>query len=714
MLDAHWRRIDAPAMEMGCTEAMFEQSRSKGHRCLFVIYGENTARAARAVARRGGLAQDARICFLVGDNRKNTFATFGKAVVCTYAKSAALLGKTYDALIVADFAPMTPNTLVTAFETVVGGGPIVLLFEGVAHKKELLRMRAACTENPGTSVYFRRIFKSLIASDFVVFAKSRRCASRKRDASAAAPKSNVFCATPDQNATCAQIRKTTGTMILTGPRGRGKSAVLGMCAAEAAMAGASVVVTAPDFSNAEAVFAHAAMSLRSTGAEFCAQGRRIMTGKGQIEYVSPAFVRGCDLLLVDEAAALAQDVLAKLLIAKKVVLASTVDGYEGSGKALKKFAGAELRLEKPVRYAADDPVERWISDKVLFNTLSSECSESADCALFAIRTRALFRDEAALASVFSLFAQSHYRSNPNDAMQCADNPRMTLLALCPRERPGEVLCAMQVAAEGGISEDSARDGHVIPWTLSNFHAEERFLHTAGVRVVRIAVHPALARKGVGSLALKRLFQSALGKKERLPRTTAVFCRIGLRFCGAAYVGAGFALGYEIFRFWLKNGYRAFYVRGGKNALTGEHTAIVLRATKAEPWLFACEDEFQRRFCASLRFSFRAIEPWTCLAILRERGDRLRVNAYDVARMQRFVTRFVDVYDVVDVLPRIAEGLVHSATLTALEKCVLVAVGLQNRDFSDACAVLGIRFEHVRLVLYAIFNKVVQNQNFDRQ
>ncbi|CCK15466.1 Predicted P-loop ATPase fused to an acetyltransferase COG1444 [Cronobacter universalis NCTC 9529] len=81
----------------------------------------------------------------------------------------------------------------------------------------------------------------------------------------------------------------------------------------------------------------------------------------------------CDWLVIDEAAALPGPMLQKLVRAfPAALLTSTVQGYEGTGRGflLKFCAGIDgLRyrtLNTPVRWAQGDPLERLVSQALLF------------------------------------------------------------------------------------------------------------------------------------------------------------------------------------------------------------------------------------------------------------------------------------------------------------------------------------------------------------
>ncbi|CAK0905318.1 unnamed protein product, partial [Prorocentrum cordatum] len=125
--------------------------------------------------------------------------------------------------------------------------------------------------------------------------------------------------------------------------------------------------------------------------------------------------RGAQLLLVDEAAQLEPAAIEELLTARGcgVALAATVDGYEGTGQALRRSLGrlaalgAPLRqvaLEEPVRWPAGDAVERLVDDALLLRAAPREHAEvgAESAELVKLRRGDLLEDEALLREVYGL------------------------------------------------------------------------------------------------------------------------------------------------------------------------------------------------------------------------------------------------------------------------------------------------------------------------
>ncbi|CAN0119983.1 unnamed protein product, partial [Ascophyllum nodosum] len=157
------------------------------------------------------------------------------------------------------------------------------------------------------------------------------------------------------------------TVALTASRGRGKSAAIGLCLAGAVAYGYSnIFVTAPSPENLSTVFEfvlkgfdllHFSQHLdyeviQSTNPAFNRAVVRVNVFKDHrqtIQYIQPhdsEKLSHCELLAIDEAAAIPLPLVKKLLGPYLVFLSSTVNGYEGTGRALSLKLIDQLRRQQ--------------------------------------------------------------------------------------------------------------------------------------------------------------------------------------------------------------------------------------------------------------------------------------------------------------------------------------------------------------------------------
>jgi len=328
------------------------------------------------------------------------------------------------------------------------------------------------------------------------------------------------------------------TVALTAGRGRGKSAALGLAIATAVGYGyANIFVTSPSPENLSTLFEFVFKGLEalaykehldyeavaSTNPEFNKAIVRVNIFRGHrqtVQYVEPHDadkLAAAELLVVDEAAAIPLPLVKRLLGPYLVFLASTVNGYEGTGRSLSLkliqqlrqqqatggaaalaaglapaaggagggggggggaaggaggLAGRSLRevlLSEPIRYAPGDPVEGWLNDLLCLDATTpyplAGLPAPSECELYAVDRDALFSyhkmSEGFLHRMMSLYVSSHYKNSPNDLQLMSDAPAHKLFVLLGPPRAAgdglpDVLAVLQVCLEGQISKESVK------------------------------------------------------------------------------------------------------------------------------------------------------------------------------------------------------------------------------------------------------------------
>ena len=361
------------------------------------------------------------------------------------------------------------------------------------------------------------------------------------------------------------------TVSLTAARGRGKSAALGLAIAAAVGFGYSnIFVTSPSPENLHCLFdfvfkgfdalnyeEHLDYELiQSTNPEFNKAVVRVNIfhdHRQTIQYIHPgdaAKLSQAELVVIDEAAAIPLPLVRSLLGPYLVFLASTINGYEGTGRSLslklleqlrqQAVPGAaggaaaagralqEVELRESIRYRSGDLCEVWLNSLLCLEAscpaLGGGTPLPNDCSLYYINRDTLFSFHAAsesfLQRVMALFVSSHYKNSPNDLQLLSDAPAHHLFCLLGPLSPDqsslpEVLCVLQVCLEGEISRGSVAAGlqrgqraagDLIPWTMAQQFQDDNFPQLSGARVVRIATHPDYQRMGYGGRALELLAQ----------------------------------------------------------------------------------------------------------------------------------------------------------------------------------------------------------------
>ncbi|MCB1735080.1 MAG: tRNA(Met) cytidine acetyltransferase [Gammaproteobacteria bacterium] len=382
-------------------------------------------------------------------------------------------------------------------------------------------------------------------------------------------------------------------VVLTADRGRGKSAALGLAAARLFAEGCQRIrVTAPSKEAVATVFAHAGAI--PEGAELCFE-----TPEALIDAPPPL-----DLLLVDEAAGIPTGQLKALLRQyPRLAFATTVHGYEGTGRGFdlrfrayldKHTRGwRALRMQEPVRWGDHDPLEALLFRLLLLDAEPVSADRVADADLgntsfqFLDRQR-LIDDEAQLRDVFGLLVGAHYRTRPRDLRHLLDAPNVELFAM---QHCGAVVAIALVSLEGGFEDGLVAEivagrrrphGHLLAEAIATHCGFAEGAALRGARVQRIAVHPAVRQRGLGTALL-----TGIGEN--------------LQTRGVEYLGASFGATPELLDFWFRNGFRPLRLGYRHNAASGEPSALVLAGLSQRGRDLACEagDRFRGRFIRQL-------------------------------------------------------------------------------------------------------------------
>ncbi len=392
------------------------------------------------------------------------------------------------------------------------------------------------------------------------------------------------------------LRDRGDAVVVEADRGRGKSAAAGLAAGSLAAEGRDVLVTAPEFRGAKEVFVRAEALLSEVDALAGTDGDRSeyrgdppeqgddppkrvdAAGGGRVRFERPVYARELpddpDVVLVDEAAALPVRVLQSFLGAPSVAFTTTIHGYEGAGRGFSvrfrdRLAGSDLDVREvgmaePIRYAAGDPVEVWAFRALLLDASPAVDQLVADARPDDVEYRALapgelLDDEHLLREAFGLLVLAHYRTEPNDLARLLDAPNLSARALLYE---GHVVSVALLAREGDLSVDLRAEmydgarvpGNMIPDVLTSQLRDEEAGEPAGLRVMRIATHPAVRSRGLGSRLLSAV------RRE---------------FDDLDWLGTGFGATPELVRFWERNGFSTVHLATTRNEASGEYSILML-------------------------------------------------------------------------------------------------------------------------------------------
>lgn len=374
-------------------------------------------------------------------------------------------------------------------------------------------------------------------------------------------------------------------LVVTADRGRGKSAALGLAAAELLTQGRrQILVTAPTPDNVDTLFRHAREALASRLAD--APGPE--TGHRELRTTDGASLRflaladlladrpAAEVVMVDEAAAIpAQTLKAILLGWPRVAYATTLHGYEGAGRGFAIRFREVLEhhtphwqartLTTPIRWIDGDPLERLVSDLFLLAANSPNGPRaSPDTGPVTIEPwQPATATDTELAEAFAVLVDAHYRTTPADLRQWLDDPQNRSW----RARMGNTTVGLLWAArEGGLEAGLAEQvtlgtrrlrGHLLPQSLASHSGFPEAARQRCLRVVRVAVVPEARRLGVG----RRLVRAA----ERSVADE------GLDSLGTSFGGSP-----ELLAFWQSCGLPLVRIGLRREASSGEYPLQMLK------------------------------------------------------------------------------------------------------------------------------------------
>ena len=529
-------------------------------------------------------------------------------------------------------------------------------------------------------------------------------------------------------------------LVVTADRGRGKSCAVGIGLIGLAKLLSKhkhrvrMLVTAPSLSNVQSLMTLALRAAEAAGLEPrpIRRGGMILEIQGRgfsLEYWEPAQIPRLsgDIVAVDEASGIHVPLLHRILRShRRLVFAATIHGYEGAGRGFNiRFLQAAKRdpsniirhldMDEPIRYARDDPIERWLFDVLLLDAEPAELDEEDLEDIEAGRLVYLRLDpewlfspegEAKLRELFGIYVLAHYRNEPDDLGMLADAPHHSIRAVAT-ERGGKIVGAAQVAEEGGLDEDLIERllrgekiaGNIIPDRLLKHARIREFGRMKGWRVVRIATHPEVQGRGIGSRLLEELY------KESVER-------------GYDWLGSGFGVNEQLLNFWFKNGFRALHLSPDRNPVSGEYTTLVLKpiSERARRATDVAVREFKLKLLKSLYDTYSDLETEIAIMMLDQPppgivpGYKPAFTPIQVDRLWVYNWGPMTYEAANDIIEMLAEAYwlqspEERPKLEGWARRILVAKVLQGKSWEEVAEELGWRTHKVMVGLKDIMRRL---------
>ncbi|WP_240225018.1 tRNA(Met) cytidine acetyltransferase TmcA [Rheinheimera hassiensis] len=385
------------------------------------------------------------------------------------------------------------------------------------------------------------------------------------------------CVTAEQQGAIAAILHVVSghrrrPLVLAADRGRGKSAALGIAAAQLAAQGKQLLITAASPQAAATALTHfsqLAPAAQQSNLQFIPFDELLRS------------TQTADLLLVDEAATIPTPVLQQLLQRfSRIVFATTEHGYEGTGRGFQlRFqqylnqqcpGWRKLQIQQPIRYQQADPLEQLVFNCFLLRQSSNELTYSANNELCAVTYQAKdwLNNTNKLQQVFSLLSLAHYQTQIKDLAALLDNPQLQVMTL---EQHSQVLACVLISSEGDIPPELANQiylgerrvqGHLLAQSLAFHLAQPKLASLSLWRIMRIAVQPVLQKQGLGTKLL--VFVSQQAKQQNIH-----------------FLGTSFGVSTELLQFWQLNDYVAIRLGVSSDKASAEYSILMLKPVTAD-------------------------------------------------------------------------------------------------------------------------------------
>lgn len=442
-------------------------------------------------------------------------------------------------------------------------------------------------------------------------------------------------------------------LVLTADRGRGKSSALAIAVAKRLLSEPSnnqhIIITAPHI-DALAIFFQ---QLQKSCLEGEYYQNAFIYKKHRVEFIAiDVLIKEkpkADLLLVDEAAAIPVYLLSQLVDDyHRIVFSSTQHGYEGAGRGFAvKFKQVLARktpnfnqyhIQQPIRWAEQDPLEKFVFEAFLLNSSISISSsqvlakENVDLTRVTVKQvtqQQLFENENLLEQVFAVLVTAHYQTSPSDLKLLLNNSAVRLFVT---ELDSQIIAVALTLKEGQADSNDVSEVAQAKRRLKNqFLPQSLFLHNhcatafdyQYLRIMRIAVLPNFQQQGIGLRLLAEIKQYA--QLEAIDM-----------------LGTSFGANKPLLTFWHQADYSIVRVGFSIDKASGEHSTMYLQplSTPAIDLVKDLQRHFYRSFLFLLAEQYQQISAGVITEIIKQwPAETLPVlTSFDQQVVENFINR----------------------------------------------------------------------------
>lgn len=280
-----------------------------------------------------------------------------------------------------------------------------------------------------------------------------------------------------------------------------------------------------------------------------------------------------EYLIIDEAAMLPLPILAKLIqlaISKhsKILLTTTVEGYEGTGqgfllKLLADKACDFFYLQQPIRWHADDQLEQF-SDHLMLNGMLSFDTQMLKKNQTIDYSQVDRQDIQALKQIYYLLKNAHYQTTLVDLRRLFDAQN---LMVWQAKIGNQRVAAAVTINEGNLTDALINEvwkgtrrpkGNLVAQSLVAHAGEKLAAKLQSLRINRIAVIELYRRQHIAQNLVQSITSYATEH-------------------GKDFVSVSFAFSDDNYRFWVACGFNIAHIASRKETSSGTYSVMAIKA-----------------------------------------------------------------------------------------------------------------------------------------
>ena len=583
-----------------------------------------------------------------------------------------ILGQEIPLLVINANPTFDANMFAASEGTLRGGGLLILMTPKLIASED---------------IYYQYIINQLNLFNVITIRQDQPLPSFQNNSTLPAISAPELNTKEQQTAIDAIIKTITGhrrrPLVLTANRGRGKSAALGIASAQLIKSGLkTILVSAPNKLATCTLFKHASLVLTGNSTDQFSVDHKDCS----IRFIAPDLLLAeypqCDLLIIDEAAALPVPMLEALSHHySRLVFSTTTHGYEGSGRGfalrfqrhLKKICPAyrQCHLQQPIRWAENDPVEAFTLESLCLTESPYDAPSydaDIDIQFEQLNTQQLIDSSILLKEIFSLLVLAHYQTKPSDLEALLNDNSLSIFAIKQNKR---ILGVALINEEGGFSSEISEQvwlgnrrlqGNLVAQSLTFHCAQKEAAILRYARIQRIAIHPLLQNRGLGKTFISHI------KEWTIINEFDHLC-------------ASFGATLELYSFWQQLGFTTLRMGLSKDKSSGTHSAIMNYpiSNLGKNLHTKIQQQFHNQFEIQLCRYLQDIDPLLVLNLLTE----FNKNTFVTPELHSYVAGNLP-YEFAE--PALIKFLLSCKlkTLGKIEQCLTIQKILQNKSWAEVC------------------------------